>query len=78
MDATPLLKMANQIGQFFAAFPDREEAVTGIAQHLQRFWEPRMQRALFAQLDATSGAGSLDPLVQEAVDRLRGSGRPAA
>lgn len=70
MDAHHLIKMANQIGQFFAAYPKHEEAVSGIHQHLKRFWEPRMLRALFAHLDA-HGEDGMDPLVAQAVQRLR-------
>jgi hypothetical protein len=40
-----LVKMANQIGTFFEAMPDRDEALGDIASHLKRFWEPRMRRA---------------------------------
>lgn len=70
MDAHHLVKMANQIGQFFAAYPRHEEAVSGIHQHLKRFWEPRMLRALYAHLDSHPGS-ELDPLVAQAVQRLR-------
>lgn len=46
-----LIEMANQIGQFFESMPDREEAQAGIADHIRRFWEPRMRRTLLAALD---------------------------
>jgi len=65
-----LITMANQIGTFFEAMPDREEAVEGIASHLKRFWEPRMRRALLGHVDADAGAGLLG-IVQEAVGRHR-------
>ena len=38
--------MANRIGDFFEAMPDRAEALEGIANHIQKFWEPRMRTAL--------------------------------
>ncbi len=52
MDANKLVRMANQIAEFFAAEPDRAIAVEGVASHLQRFWEPRMRKAIFAAFDA--------------------------
>jgi len=61
-----LIKMANQIGNFFEAMPDRDEALADIASHLKRFWEPRMRRALLAHIDETGGEG-LEPIVQTAV-----------
>ena len=46
MHTDTLIQMANQIGAFFEAMPDREEALEGIAMHIKRFWEPRMRRWL--------------------------------
>ena len=43
MDIPHLVKMANQIGEFFSAYPDAELARQEIAGHLQRFWDPRMR-----------------------------------
>ncbi|HDR9806869.1 TPA: formate dehydrogenase subunit delta, partial [Burkholderia cenocepacia] len=42
MNSEHLIDMANQIGAFFESMPDRDEALTGIAEHIRRFWEPRM------------------------------------
>ncbi|KAF7963915.1 formate dehydrogenase subunit delta [Cupriavidus basilensis] len=66
-----LITMANQIGSFFEAMPDREEALADIAGHIKRFWEPRMRRALLGHVDADAGAGLLG-VVQEALARHRG------
>ena len=65
-----LVHMANRIGEFFQAMPDREEARREIAQHLRKFWEPRMRRALLEHLDDADGAGLLD-IVREAVRQHR-------
>lgn len=65
-----LLKMANQIGGFFEAMPDRDEALADIASHIKKFWEPRMKRAFIAHFESTGGEG-LDPIVIEAVTRHR-------
>jgi formate dehydrogenase subunit delta len=56
MDANNLVRMANRIGDFFVAMPDRTEAIEGIANHIHKFWEPRMRREMYAHIDATSGA----------------------
>jgi formate dehydrogenase subunit delta len=66
MDVDNLIYMANRIGDFFEAYPDRDEAVRGIATHLHRFWEPRMRRDLYAQFDR-DGAPGLKPIVAEAI-----------
>ncbi|TWI61199.1 formate dehydrogenase delta subunit [Pseudoduganella lurida] len=73
MNIDNLVTMANQIGSFFASFPDREEAHTGIATHLQRYWAPRMLVRLYEHVDGTHGAG-LDVIVLDAI-RLHRKGR---
>ena len=72
MDIDNLVHMANRIGEFFQAFPDRDEASREITQHLRKFWEPRMRRELLAHLDRTGGAG-LMPIVLDAVHQHRQS-----
>ena len=76
MDIDNLVHMANRIGEFFAALPDPDEAREGIAQHLRRYWEPRMRRELLDQL-AQGGASGLLPLVREALETHRASLQPA-
>jgi formate dehydrogenase subunit delta len=68
--ATPqkLVYMANQIGKFFTA-QDREAAPGKIAEHLTKFWEPRMRKAILEYVDA--GGGGLDPEARQAIERLR-------
>lgn len=75
MDAEKLIVMANRIGEFFEAWPDRAEALEGVATHLRKFWDPRMRRELFALLDAGQ-AEALSPLVREAASTHRESLRP--
>jgi formate dehydrogenase subunit delta len=67
MSPDKLAHMANQIGRFFAT-QKHDSAVESITDHLLRFWDPRMRRAIVAQLG--EGRGNLDPLVREAVERL--------
>ena len=52
MNVDNLVGMANQIGEFFDAMPDRAEALDGIEQHLRRFWAPRMRQQLTAHWEA--------------------------
>jgi formate dehydrogenase subunit delta len=77
MDAAKLVKMANDIGAFFEADPDAARAVAGVADHLRRFWDPRMRRAFDRWLD-TSGGDGLRPLVLQAVTEQRERLEPAA
>ena len=76
MDIHHLVKMANEIGGYFAAMPDREEAVSSIEHHLRNFWEPRMRRELIAY--ARQDEGELKPIVREAVLRLEAPGAKPA
>ncbi len=66
MDMKNLIHMANQIGGFFEAMPDRDEALAGISHHIQSFWEPRMRKQLLAYVDAEQGA-ELKPIVLAAI-----------
>jgi len=72
MDMKNLIHMANQIGSFFEAMPEQDEALQGIAGHLQRFWEPRMRSQLLGYLDAEDGKG-LKPIVVSAIRAHRSS-----
>jgi formate dehydrogenase subunit delta len=74
MDTHNLVRMANRIGDFFQAMPDRDEALEGVARHLERFWEPRMRRELLDHV-GRAGAAELHPLVAGAVERIRDSSR---
>ncbi len=70
MDSQQLIKMANQIGQFFESMPNRKEAEKDIATHLKRFWEPRMRRTILASLDSEE-ASAMSPIVREAITTHR-------
>ena len=75
-DAT-LVRLANRIGDFFAAFPDRDEAIDGVAQHIRKFWEPRMRRHLYAYLDGPRQGEGLSALVRAAALARRDQLAPA-
>ena len=63
-----LIYMANQIGKFFKS-QDMDTASAKIAEHITKFWDPRMRRAIVAHLDA--GGVGLDPATRRAVETLR-------
>jgi formate dehydrogenase subunit delta len=63
-----LVYMANQIGKFFTSQGDAD-AVPGIADHLKKFWDPRMRAQILAHLDA--GGEGLDSNVRSAVEKLK-------
>ncbi|MBI5898981.1 MAG: formate dehydrogenase subunit delta [Rhodocyclales bacterium] len=69
MKLEKLIAMANQIGSFFEAMPDREQAIADIAGHLSRSWEPRMRQQILACL-GTIDEEQLKPLVREALRRF--------
>lgn len=66
MSTANLIKMANQIAQYFASQPDQEQAVLSVRNHLQLFWAPSMRRELLEWQTEHKGA-ELHPLVQAAV-----------
>jgi formate dehydrogenase subunit delta len=69
-DASPdkLVYMANQIGKFFVSQGDAV-AVKGTAEHIKKFWDPRMLRAIFAHLD--NGGAGLEPTARQAIEQLQ-------
>ena len=74
MDVTNLVAMANRIGDFFVAMPDPVQARSDIADHLRRFWEPRMRRAILEHVEA--GGDGLAPIVAEAIREYRDKLKP--
>jgi formate dehydrogenase subunit delta len=72
MSPDKLAYMANQIGRFFASQP-HTDAVAGIADHVMKFWDPRMRGALLAHLDDAR----LDPLPRAALERLKAAAASA-
>jgi formate dehydrogenase subunit delta len=77
MDIDNLVRMANQIGTFFSAYPDPEEAKSSIANHIQKFWEPRM-RSLMLDCMANGQTPELMPLVHESLTLHAATLRPKA
>ena len=69
MNADRLVRMANDIGNFFKSEPDHATAVDGVAVHIKRFWDPRMRKEILEYVEG-GGAGLMD-LAREAVLKLR-------
>lgn len=68
MDVTRLVAMANDIAAFFAAEPDPAAAAEQVANHLKKFWEPRMREEI--RRHAGAGGEGLSPLALQGVRRL--------
>ena len=58
-DRHGLVTMANDISNFFASDPDKDAAVDQVANHLKKFWEPRMRRQIVEHYRA-GGTGPTD------------------
>ena len=69
MRADRLVTMANDIGHFFNAEPDKAEAAKSVANHIKRYWDPRMRREIVSHYREAGGAG-LDPLARSAIALL--------
>ena len=63
-----LVHDADQTARFFAVHP-RDEALAGVVDHLQKFWEKRMRAQIIAYVAANGGDG-LDELALAAVKKL--------
>ena len=75
MESADLVRMANQIADYFSVYPPAE-AIDGIAKHIHASWEPRMRNALKAHID--KGGDGLSPLFLEAMaDYFKGPKSPA-
>lgn len=62
-----LVHQANQIGKFFAHQP-QPEAVANIADHLRKFWDPRMRAQILFHLE--NGGEGLDELPRHAIEKI--------
>jgi formate dehydrogenase subunit delta len=78
MKIEALIKMANQIADFFQgeAGPDAPAAV---ANHLRRYWEPRMRKDMLTHYELNGGEGleevALKGVAILAAERASGAGK---
>lgn len=68
MDTENLVKMVNNIGDFFSAEPDADTGVAGVIDHLKRFWESRMRIAIIQHYE--NGGAGLSEIARSAVAKL--------
>jgi formate dehydrogenase subunit delta len=69
-----LVRMANQIGDFYASMPE-QEATAGTASHLRLYWTPKMIREIIAFAD--EGHPGLNAVAARAVQSLKETATPA-
>lgn len=79
MNIDLLIKMANEIGEFFAGTTDAQAAARDVANHLKRYWEPRMRAQIVKYYEERQGAG-LSEVAKSAVALLYAASKapPAA
>jgi formate dehydrogenase subunit delta len=75
MNIDLLIKMTNEISAFFAAEDDQDQAARDVANHLRRFWDPRMRKQIIAYCEERKGAGLVD-LARKGVEVLAEQSRP--
>jgi formate dehydrogenase subunit delta len=63
-----LIRMANDISDFFNAEPDKEIAAKGVINHIKRSWDPRMRSDIIAYLHADGS--ELSELARNALSKL--------
>jgi len=81
MNIDLLIKMANEIGEFFSGVEvnDPQAAARDVANHLKRYWDPRMRAQMLKYYEERGGAG-LSELAKSAVALLHAASQapPAA
>jgi formate dehydrogenase subunit delta len=60
MNIDLLIKMTNEIGEFFAGTTDTDAAAAAVANHLKRYWDPRMRVQMLSYFEQRQGAGLTD------------------
>ena len=77
MNLDLLIKMANQIGSFFATESQPGKAPADVALHLRRYWDPRMRAQIVTYYEERQGAG-LDDVAKDAVGLLASEAKKAS
>ena len=63
-----IVQMANDIGNFFRAEPERQLALDGISNHINKFWTRRMRQKLLDYVQ--HGGDALDELPRAAIAQV--------
>ena len=70
METKNLIRMANDIGNFFKSYPDKEQAKKDIVSHIQKCWAPNMRTMIKEYVTQTSEKNSqLDQFVFSAIHK---------
>jgi formate dehydrogenase subunit delta len=77
MNIDLLIKMANQITEFWEGEAGHDVAVKEVATHLRRYWEPRMRKQMITYLEEMQGSG-LNDVAKAAVALLAEQAAQAA
>jgi len=77
MNIDLLIKMANEIGTFFSGTTDADGAARDVANHLKRYWEPRMRAQIMKYYEERSGSG-LSDVAKAAVAQLYAASKASA
>jgi len=76
MNIDLLIKMANEIGTFFSG-ADADGAASDVANHLKRYWAPRMRAQIIKYYEERAGAG-LSDVAKAAVAQLDAASKASA
>ena len=68
MSPDKLRYQANQIATFFASQPEAEQ-IDGVADHINKFWDPRMRTQLFEIADESTEG--FKPILVKALGMIR-------
>jgi len=63
-----IVRMANDIGNFFRAETDRKAALDGISNHINKFWTRRMRQRILDYV--AQGGNELDELPRAALKQV--------
>jgi formate dehydrogenase subunit delta len=79
MNIDLLIKMTNEIGEFFAGadVKDPQAAARDVANHIKRYWDPRMRAQMLKYYEERQGAG-LGDLGKSAVALLHAESKGTA
>jgi formate dehydrogenase subunit delta len=75
MNIDLLIKMANQITEFWAGEVGQEAAAKEVATHLRRYWEPLMRGQMISYYEERQGSG-LNDVAKRAVELLAAEAKP--
>lgn len=67
MDLNRIVYMANQIADFFNAYP-KNEAINATKEHFEKYWDPRMRKTLYRHL--SDGGKGLSQVAFEASKKI--------